>query len=741
MLKRRLTTLVALSVFSLLVLPGSQLMAAPEAIPGFHAAVLMPGSVGTGASEPSLAITNDGVRYVSWQVPGEFAKSSDGVNFTKIGTPDTSAGGDVTNAVSYSGAVYNGQICGGATTLHSCIYRSLNGGASWTLRNNHADMHPGAADRPWIDVYPQNTAGNPDNDRVYLEFHTFSPDDLVYVTTSTDGGLNFGPPIPIETGTNADPTALPSSKCNTIPGGVTVDQDTGNVYALWLSGNDTVQNLTTGCNYTQIGPFNKAWVSVSSDGGLTWTAKLAWQGAFDLVTNVGDNADKIFSTITVDSAHQVHIALTVRHGDDPKGFTTACETPPPAGPGANCEEVPQDTDLYLVTSPDGGNHWTLPFKINKTSGSFFFPWLDSGSPGIVDASYYYSTTRQPNKATSVWYAGFSQVTGATATYSSGPNATYTSTPVATNTIPLDPAPVHGNGTTGGGLCTFGLFCAAVPGANRGLADVFEVHIDPAGGANVTWTKDLGGARIFFACQSSGASAFAGAPDLNGCYGPTDMTIAKTDLPDPVPQNQNLTYHLTVTNTGVASGPSTTSGVTVTDTLPAGVTFVSATPSVGSCSGTTTITCALGIFPGGATATIDIVVNVTAAPNSTLTNRATVSAVTSDPDASDNTATTTTAVSGPTAVRIRSATAARTGKGVLVRWRTASEAGLLGFNVYREQGAQRLRLNRTLIGVTAASGGRYSWRDRTPATARSPRYWLQEVRLDGKRVWHGPVAAR
>ena len=39
-----------------------------------------------------------------------------------------------------------------------------------------------------------------------------------------------------------------------------------------------------------------------------------------------------------------------------------------------------------------------------------------------------------------------------------------------------------DGTTGGGICTYGLFCLAVPGSNRSLADVFEVHLDPAGGA-------------------------------------------------------------------------------------------------------------------------------------------------------------------------------------------------------------------------------------------------------------------
>src|SRR5205823_14985247 len=51
---------------------------ATSAIPGFHSPVTMPGS--TGGTEPSLAIKFDGTRYVSWQAPGEFARSSDGVN-------------------------------------------------------------------------------------------------------------------------------------------------------------------------------------------------------------------------------------------------------------------------------------------------------------------------------------------------------------------------------------------------------------------------------------------------------------------------------------------------------------------------------------------------------------------------------------------------------------------------------------------------------------------------------------
>ena len=631
MLKRALLAVpaVVLVVAASLLAPAAGAAPAP---PGFHAPVLMPGSAG--GTEPSLAISNSGVRYVSWQSPGKFAGSADGVNFEPLATPDPGASGDVTNAVSYSGALYNGQICGDVTILHSCIYRSLDGGHSWTTQNILADNHPGASDRPWIDVYPKKnttpTASDPDKDTVYLEFHTFSPDDLVYVTVSHDGGATFSPPHVIESDTNAD-----DSTCNTIPGGITVDQDTGTVYALWLSGNDVESNVQTGCNYTQIGPFNKAWVSTSTDGGNTWSSSLAWEGAFNATTKIGDNADKIFSTITVDSAHQVHIALSVRHNDDPVGFVAACTLN-----GQTCQEDPQPTDLYLVTSPDQGRHWTAPFKINKTTGSFFFPWLAAGSAGIVDSAYYSSSTLQPNKPTSVWFVGFSQITGAVATYRNGPRATYASTPVATDQILLDPNPIHGDGTTGGGICTFGIFCSAVPGANRGLADVFEVHVDPAGGANVAWTKDLGGRRIYFACQDSGASAFAGAPNLNGCYGQVDISVTKTDSPDPVHVGQNLTYTITVTN----GGPATATGVTMSDTLPKNAGFGAVTWSQGSCTikpEKRLVTCSLGSVAGGAKATVTIVVKPTS--KGTITNTATASASQADPNTANNSATAVTTV--------------------------------------------------------------------------------------------------
>jgi hypothetical protein len=488
-----------------LILVGSLLLAATFSGPagagapgvGFHAPVTLPGS--DGGDEPSLAISQGGVRYASWQSPGEFASSPDGVSFVNLGSPDENAVGDVTNAVDAAGALYNGQICGDPQNiLHTCIYRSLDGGVTWPQRTDLADNHPGASDRPWIDVYPHQSDApwNPDQTTVFLEYHTFSPEELAYVTMSTDGGKSFGPPQMITTDTNA----IVGSGCNTVPGGVVVDDATGTAYALWLSGNDVESNIQTGCNYSQIGPFNKAWVSASVDGGTTWTSHLVWQGSYDPATKIGDNANKIFGTIAVDGAGQIHAVVAARRQDDPTTF---------AATGA---ESSQPTDLLLASSPDRGAHWTQPVKVSQTQGSYFFPWLAAGSAGQLDADYYRSTTLRPNSASSVWYLGFSQITNATATMSNGV-ATYVGAPRVRELLP-DRHPAHL-----GGICTFGIFCTAV-GGNRSLADSISIAIDPSGAANLAWTSDYpnGSAsrRVLFACQNAGPGILGGKA-VNHCY--------------------------------------------------------------------------------------------------------------------------------------------------------------------------------------------------------------------------------
>jgi uncharacterized repeat protein (TIGR01451 family) len=120
--------------------------------------------------------------------------------------------------------------------------------------------------------------------------------------------------------------------------------------------------------------------------------------------------------------------------------------------------------------------------------------------------------------------------------------------------------------------------------------------------------------------------------------PADVSVTKSDSPDPVRVGVPLNYTLTVGNTG----PNVATGVVLTDTLPPGVTFQSSNPGVPICSHASgSVTCDLGNLPALANTSVAIVVIPTTAEE--ITNMAEVRANEPDPDLADNTATATTQV--------------------------------------------------------------------------------------------------
>jgi len=119
----------------------------------------------------------------------------------------------------------------------------------------------------------------------------------------------------------------------------------------------------------------------------------------------------------------------------------------------------------------------------------------------------------------------------------------------------------------------------------------------------------------------------------------DLSITKTSGPDPVYEEDELTYTLTVTFTNIQGVDA--SSVTVTDNLPSGVTYMNATPSQGTCGYTIGIvTCNLGAMNNGSSAIIDIEA-IPPVEGSTLVNTASVISDVSDPYASNNSATAST----------------------------------------------------------------------------------------------------
>ena len=121
----------------------------------------------------------------------------------------------------------------------------------------------------------------------------------------------------------------------------------------------------------------------------------------------------------------------------------------------------------------------------------------------------------------------------------------------------------------------------------------------------------------------------------------DLSITKTAGPPPYTTNGPLTYTIVVTNNGGGSA----TNVVATDVLPAGVAFVSSTPTQGSCNGTSTVTCNLGTLANGASATISLQVTLPSTPGP-VSNTATVSSNTPDPTPANNSSTSTiTTVAG------------------------------------------------------------------------------------------------
>lgn len=127
----------------------------------------------------------------------------------------------------------------------------------------------------------------------------------------------------------------------------------------------------------------------------------------------------------------------------------------------------------------------------------------------------------------------------------------------------------------------------------------------------------------------------------------DLALTKSDAPDPVfSGGPQITYTLTVTN----NGPDDASNVVLTDTLPAGVVFGSATPGAGTCSEVNSVvTCNLGALALDASTTVAIVVTPDVVVDATaITNNATVTATEEDPTPGNNTVAETTTVNPPAA---------------------------------------------------------------------------------------------
>ena len=222
--------------------------------------------------------------------------------------------------------------------------------------------------------------------------------------------------------------------------------------------------------------------------------------------------------------------------------------------------------------------------------------------------------------------------------------------------------------------------AVAPLIQGGANSTYSVSVSGGGGFNTyAWSDSCGGT---FSTPTQASTTYT-APTVkldstciirvsvtDGCdrlnfaavtttvNGKPDLALTKTDSQDPVPVNGNFSYVLNVSNSGDAA-----TGITLTDTLPAGLTYLGFSGTGWNCSlAGSTVTCTLASLATGANSAVTLNVR---APGSatTLTNTASVTAAEGDFNPADNSASQQTLVRQATDLEMVSKTASPTSLGI------------------------------------------------------------------------------
>jgi uncharacterized repeat protein (TIGR01451 family) len=169
-------------------------------------------------------------------------------------------------------------------------------------------------------------------------------------------------------------------------------------------------------------------------------------------------------------------------------------------------------------------------------------------------------------------------------------------------------------------------------------------------AGQTFSPDFPVVNAFQPTHAGGSDGFVAAITVGGGMPGADVSVTKTDEPDPVAPGQELVYVVGVSN----AGPEIAYALTLSDEVPANTTFVSIEPAEGwSCTSPPVgepgpIGCSAETVAPTITDTLSVVVRVNddVADGTTISSTVSVSAVTADPNLANNSAATTTTVSSP-----------------------------------------------------------------------------------------------
>jgi uncharacterized repeat protein (TIGR01451 family) len=371
-----------------------------------------------------------------------------------------------------------------------------------------------------------------------------------------------------------------------------------------VAGNSFVYTLIV----TNAGPSDATGVVVTDDlpDGLQITSATSTIGTVSLPSSAQDttgaNPDD----------------MTVSIGNLATGATATVTVNATVLPGtrANLSNVASVTtaDAGMNETNTANNSATEPTTVNSEV-DLVITKTDSTDPVIAGNALSYTLTVTNN--------GPSTANNVTVTDVLPSGVTFTSTSASQGSA------ANGSGTVTGSLGTI------APGASATVT--INVNVNEATRGTLSNTASVTSTET----DSNTANNSATQPTTVNAS--VDLAITKVDDIDPITPNSTLTYTMVVTN----NGPSQATGVVVNDTLPTGLTFVSATSTVGTATNAgNVITGNIGTLNSGASATITVTATVDSTASGQLVNTATVSGTETDSNQSNNSATQNTDIAIP-----------------------------------------------------------------------------------------------
>ena len=311
---------------------------------------------------------------------------------------------------------------GTAVRTDVLVSRSTDGGHTWGLPVP-VNTSGASNDKNWSVC--DDTASSPFFGNCYTEFDNFSSDNLVQMSTSTDGGQTWGPTL-----------TTPDKAC--VIGGQPLVQPNGTVIV-------PIDN----CFGTTLLSFR------STDGGKSWS-RVVLAAQILSILDPGNIRSGPLPTAEIDASGKVYVVW-----EDCR-FEPGCST----------------NDLVMTTSTDG-IHWTLvkriPIDPIGSSVDHFIPGLavdrtTAGSSAHLGLAYYYFPNINCTVTTCQLNVGFVSSTNGGASWSA---AEHLAGPMSLLWLPL---------TTGGFMVGDYISTSIVPGDDD-ASPVFAVARPPTGSSS------------------------------------------------------------------------------------------------------------------------------------------------------------------------------------------------------------------------------------------------------------------